>query len=76
MCNDLHEDEMFEDLNHGSTQIGSWSQRYSEEHPTAREVGSHPTNTHANGHNSTNNNQQPSKYPSHIPDQAVENSRK
>ena len=33
--------------------------------PTARWAGSHLTNTHANGHNTTNNNQQPSKHPVH-----------
>ena len=33
--------------------------------PTARWAGSHPTNTRANGHNTTNNNQQPSKHPVH-----------
>ena len=33
--------------------------------PTARWAGSHPTNTRANGHNTTNNNQQPSKHPAH-----------
>ena len=30
-----------------------------------RWAGSHPTNTRANGHNTTNNNQQPSKHPAH-----------
>ena len=33
--------------------------------PTARWAGSHPTNTRANGHNTINNNQQPSKHPVH-----------
>ena len=33
--------------------------------PTARWAGSHPTNTRTNGHNTTNNNQQPSKHPAH-----------
>ena len=33
--------------------------------PTARWAGSHPTNTRANGYNTTNNNQQPSKHPAH-----------
>ena len=38
-----------------------------------RWAGSHPTNTRTNGHNTTNNNQQPSKHPAHKtrPDQAV-----
>ena len=41
--------------------------------PTARWAGSHPTNTRANGHNTTNNNQQPSKHPVHKtrPDQLI-----
>ena len=41
--------------------------------PTARWAGSHPTNTRANGHNTTNNNQQPSKHPAHKtrPDQFI-----
>ena len=30
-----------------------------------RWAGSHPTNTRTNGHNTTNNNQQPSKHPAH-----------
>ena len=33
--------------------------------PPLESSGSHPTNTHANGHNTTNNNQQPSKHPVH-----------
>ena len=33
--------------------------------PTARWAGSHPTSTRTNGHNTTNNNQQPSKHPVH-----------
>ena len=33
--------------------------------PTARWAGSHPTSTRANGHNTTNNNQQPSQHPIH-----------
>ena len=33
--------------------------------PTVRWAGSHPTSTRANGHNTTNNNQQPSKHPVH-----------
>ena len=42
--------------------------------PTARWAGSHPTSTRTNGHNTTNNNQQPSKHPAHKtrPDQNLE----
>ena len=65
MRDELLEDNMFEDLDHARALIGAWSRRYDEEHPTARWAGSHPTNTHANGHNTTNNNQQPSKHPVH-----------
>ena len=33
--------------------------------PTARWAGSHPTSTRANGHNTSNNNRQPSQHPVH-----------
>ncbi len=54
---------MFEDIDRARTLIIVWSRRYNEERPTARWAGSHPTNTHANGPNATNNNQQPLKTP-------------
>ena len=63
MRDELLEDDMFEDIDRARTLITVWSRRYNEEHPTARWAGSHPANTHANGPNATNNNQQPSKHP-------------
>ena len=65
MRNKLLRDNMFEGLDHARTLIKAWSQRYNKEYPIARQPGSHPTNTHANGRNTTNNNQQPSQHPVH-----------
>ena len=65
MRDELLEDNMFSGLDHARTLIAGWSRRYDEEHPTVRWAGSHPTSTRANGHNTTNNNQQPSKHPVH-----------
>ena len=64
MRDELLEDNMFEDLNHARALIGAWSQRATmKSTPTARWASSHPTSTRANGHNTTNSNQQPSKHP-------------
>ena len=66
MRDELLEDNMFDGLDHARTLIAAWSRRYNEEPPPQRRwAGSHPTSTRANGHNTTNNNQQPSKHPVH-----------
>ena len=65
MRDELLEDNMFEDLDHARALIGAGRAATMKNTPTARWAGSHPTNTRANGHNTTNNNQQPSKHPVH-----------
>ena len=65
MRDELLGDNMFDGLDHARTLIAAWSRRYNEEHPHSVLGGSHPTSTSANGHNSTNNNQQPSQHPVH-----------
>ena len=55
-------ESLFDRLDHACTLIAAWSRATMKSTPTACWAGSHPTNTRSNGNNTTNNDQQLSKY--------------
>lgn len=65
MRDELLEDNMFEDLDHARTLIVAWSCRYNEDHPHSALSWLSPNQYARQWHNTTNNNQQPSKHPVH-----------
>ena len=65
MRDELLDDTVFDDVDHARELISAWSHRYNEEHPHSALGWLPPTPTRSNGHNNTNNNQQPSRHPAH-----------